>query len=78
MLPFEIPAQDDKHIVTSGGTGFGVMAILVGIERGFITRQEGFERLDHLVDWLADADRFHGVWPHWMDGELTGFTWALA
>ena len=61
--------QNDKHIVTSGGTGFGVMAILVGIERKFITRQEGYERLNKLVDWLGNADRFHGAWPHWMNGE---------
>jgi len=61
--------QNDKHIVTSGGTGFGLMAILVGIERGFISRQEGFERLNKLVDWLGKADRFHGAWPHWMNGE---------
>ena len=61
--------ENDKHIITSGGTGFGVMAILVGIERKFITRQQGFDRLDKLVDWLGKADRFHGVWPHWMNGE---------
>jgi hypothetical protein len=61
--------ENDKHIVTSGGTGFGVMAILVGIERGFITREQGAERLNKLVDWLAKADRFHGVWPHWLNGE---------
>jgi hypothetical protein len=61
--------DNDKHIITSGGTGFGVMAILVGIERKFISRQEGFERLTKLVDRLAKADRFHGVWPHWLNGE---------
>jgi hypothetical protein len=61
--------QNDKHIITSGGTGFGVMAILVGIERNFITRQQGYERLAKLVDWLAKSDRFHGVWPHWLNGE---------
>lgn len=61
--------ENDKHIITSGGTGFGVMAILVGIERKFITREQGFERLSKLVDWLAKADRFHGVWPHWLNGE---------
>src|SRR5688572_20251160 len=61
--------EDDKHIVTSGGTGFGVMAILVGIERKFITREQGFDRLTKLVDWLEKADRFHGVWPHWLNGE---------
>lgn len=61
--------DNDKHIITSGGTGFGVMAILVGIERKFITREEGFERLSKITDWLAKADRFHGVWPHWLNGE---------
>jgi hypothetical protein len=65
----DIYPQNDKHIVTSGGTGFGVMAILAGIERKFITRQEGFQRLSKLVNWLERADRFHGAWPHWMNGE---------
>ena len=61
--------DNDKNIVTSGGTGFGVMAILVGIERKFITRAEGLERLTKLVGFLEKADRFHGAWPHWMNGE---------
>jgi len=60
-------------LVTIGGSGFGVMSILVGIERGFITRQEGVERLEKIVDFLENADRFHGVWPHWMNGN-TGAT----
>jgi hypothetical protein len=56
------------NLVTSGGTGFGLMAILVGIERGFITRQQGIERFTKIVDFLGQADRFHGAWSHWMDG----------
>ncbi len=60
--------QNDQHIVTTGATGFGVMAILTGIERNFITRAQGFERLQQITDFLAKADRFHGAWPHWMDG----------
>jgi hypothetical protein len=55
-------------VVTSGGSGFGIMAIVVGIERGFITRQQGIERLDKILGFLETADRFHGVWPHWMNG----------
>jgi len=55
-------------IVTIGGSGFGIMSILVGIERNFITKQEGIERLQKIVDFLETADRFHGVWPHWMNG----------
>jgi len=61
--------QNDKHIVTIGGGGFGVMAILVGIERKFITREEGRQRLDKIVGFLEKADRFYGAWPHWLNGE---------
>lgn len=61
--------HNDQNVVTTGGSGFGVMAILVGIERGFITRQEGFERLNKIADYLEKADRFHGAWSHWIYGE---------
>lgn len=61
--------ENDQPIVTSGGSGFGVMAILVGIERGFITREAGRERLEKIVHFLETADRFHGAWPHWWNGE---------
>ncbi|HEX2394329.1 MAG TPA: glucoamylase family protein [Bacteroidales bacterium] len=57
-------------VVTSGGSGFGMMAILVGIERGFITRQEGFERLNTMVNFLIkpSTNKFHGAFPHWLNG----------
>ena len=61
--------ENDKMVVTSGGGGFGVMAILVGIERGFITRAQGIDRFDRIVKFLETADRFHGAWPHWWNGE---------
>lgn len=61
--------QNDKNVVTLGGSGFGVMAILVGVEHGFITREEAFTRYRKIVDFLAKADRFHGAWPHWLHGE---------
>jgi len=61
--------QDDKHIVTSGGSGFGIMALVVGIERGFINREQGMERFGRIMNFLESADRFHGVCPHWWDGE---------
>jgi hypothetical protein len=60
--------QNDQDVVTLGGSGFGVMAILVGLERGFITREQALERYRKIVDYLAKADRFHGAWPHWFDG----------
>ncbi|HDP55483.1 MAG TPA: beta-glucosidase, partial [Bacteroidetes bacterium] len=57
-------------VVTSGGSGFGMMAILVGIERSFITREEGFERLNTIVNFLSNSkiDRFHGAFSHWING----------
>jgi hypothetical protein len=61
--------ENDKNVVTTGGGGFGVMAILVGMERKFITRKQGFDRLAKIVSFLEKADRFHGAWPHWMYGE---------
>ena len=56
-------------IVTTGGTGFGVMALIVGVHRGYITREEGVNRLLKIVSFLQFADRFHGVFPHWMNGK---------
>ena len=56
------------NVVTTGGTGFFIMGIPVAIERGFISRPEGVERIETIVNFLAEADRFHGVWPHWMNG----------
>ncbi len=56
------------NLVTIGGSGFGIMAMIVAVERGFITRSEAVERWETITSFLAKADRFHGVWPHWMDG----------
>jgi hypothetical protein len=60
-------------IVVSGGSGFGVMAIIVAVERGWITRQEAVERLTKITEFLLGADAFHGMLPHFMDG-ATGKT----
>ncbi len=55
--------------VTSGGSGFGLMGIIVGIERGFITREEGVARLNKIITFLdEESDRFHGAWSHWLNG----------
>lgn len=61
--------QNDQTVVTTGGSGFGIAGLIVGIERGFIPRADGVTRLHQIVDYLAKADRFHGVWSHWIYGE---------
>jgi hypothetical protein len=56
-------------IVTSGGSGFGIMAIIVGISRQFITRDEGLQRMQKIVSFLKNtAQTFHGAYPHWLNG----------
>lgn len=58
-------------IVTTGGTGFGIMALIVGMERNFISRQEGLDHFAKILSFLETADRFHGAWSHWVNG-VTG------
>lgn len=55
-------------VVTTGGSGFGIMALIVGVERGFISRAEALDRMDKILAFVETADRFHGVWPHWLNG----------
>lgn len=57
------------EVVTSGGSGFGIMAILSGIHRGYVSRTEGFRRMEKIITFLEKADRFHGAYPHWWNGE---------
>lgn len=58
----------DDRIIATGASGFGIMALIVGVDRHFITRQQGLDRLLTITHFLAQADRFHGAWPHFMDG----------
>ncbi|KAA6440591.1 beta-glucosidase [Dyadobacter flavalbus] len=56
-------------VVTSGGSGFGIMTIPVAIERKFITRAQGLERLQKITGFLKDkTQKFHGAFPHWING----------
>ncbi len=56
------------NLVTTGGTGFGIMAMLAGAERGWLERDEVLQRMLQIGNFLKDADRFHGAWSHWIDG----------
>jgi exo beta-1,2-glucooligosaccharide sophorohydrolase (non-reducing end) len=58
----------DDRIVATGATGFGIMALIVGVDRGFITREQGLQRLRQILDFLEKAPRYHGAWPHFLNG----------
>jgi hypothetical protein len=54
-------------IITTGGTGFGIMALIVGAERKYFTRNEAYKTIEKMVAFLEKAERFHGAWAHWYD-----------
>lgn len=60
--------QDDADVITTGGSGFGIAGLVVAMERDFISREDGVNRLLQIADYLATADRYHGVWSHWIHG----------
>jgi hypothetical protein len=74
MARESIPGDD--RIVATGASGFGIAALVVGVDRGFITRSEGIERLTKIVGFLEHAQRYHGAWSHYMDGS-TGRTMSV-
>ena len=56
-------------LVTSGGSGFGIMAMIAGVSRNFITKPQGFSRIQTIVSFLRNtAQTFHGAFPHWLNG----------
>jgi hypothetical protein len=58
----------DERIVPTGATGFGIMALIVGVDRGFITREQGIQRLTQILDFLEKVPRYHGALPHFLNG----------
>jgi Putative glucoamylase len=66
----------DERIVATGASSFGILALVVGSSRGFITREQAEERLTKIVSFLERAQRYHGAWSHYMDG-ATGKNHAL-
>lgn len=62
-----------EETTTTGGTGFGIMALIVAVERGWITRDTAVGHLRKMLRFLRRADSYHGVYPHWLHG-ATGKT----
>jgi len=58
----------DENLVALGASGFGVLALIAAVSRGFVSRDAAITRLLQMLTFLENADRFHGVWPHFLDG----------
>lgn len=68
-----VTAKYGHEAVTTGGSGFGVMAIVAGVSRGWIDRAEAAGRIWSMVRFLLKCDSYHGIWPHFLNGD-TGRT----
>lgn len=68
---------EGNFIVTTGGTGFGIMAMVVGVNRHFITREAAIRQISKIADFLDTCDRYHGAWSHWYNGN-TGKTFPFS
>ncbi len=62
-----------NEVVTTGGTGFGIMSVIVATDRGWIKRDTAARFLLKMVNFLLKADSYHGAFPHWLNG-ATGKT----
>ena len=63
-----------SETVTTGGTGMGLLTIMVGAQRGFVTRSDAANRILQILTFLdTAATRYHGAWSHHMNG-TTGAT----
>src|SRR5579863_8468348 len=63
----------DDRVVATGASGMAICALIVGVDRGFVMRAQGLERMEKILSFLETADRYHGAWSHYMDG-ATGKT----
>jgi hypothetical protein len=56
-------------VVTTGGSGFGIMAMIAATQRGFISRQQALTRLITITTFLSNqTTRYHGAFSHWING----------
>ncbi|MGB3228615.1 MAG: glucoamylase family protein [Saprospiraceae bacterium] len=56
-------------IVTTGGSGFGIMGIVIATERGWISRSEAVDRILKIMNFIeTNVQKYHGVLPHWLNG----------
>lgn len=70
--------RDIRRLCTTGATGMGMFNLVVGVERGFITRDEGARWALQMLRFLSEkAERFHGAFSHWLNGD-TGKTRKFA
>lgn len=64
-LPFRMK---DQAIVSTRETGFALLSMLIGVERGFVSRNIFVNRVRRIVDFLEDAPNKYGILASFYDG----------
>jgi len=64
-------------IITTGGTGFGIMALVAGAERKYFSRNDAFKTIEKIITFLEKTERYHGAWSHWYDA-TTGKSFSFS
>ena len=59
----------DPHMIATGASGFGIYSLVVAAHRNFIPREQVAAHLSKILGFLEHADKFHGVFPHYMNGQ---------
>ncbi|WP_298821385.1 glucoamylase family protein [Chloroflexus sp.] len=54
-------------IASIASVGFGLTALIVGVERGYITRDEGYERASGTLQTLTRMESVEGFYYHFVD-----------
>lgn len=72
-----VAGYDISETVATGGTGFGIMAMIAGAERGFLPQNAVVARIAQIAAFLENSPRYRGAFPHWLNG-TTGQTIAFS
>ena len=72
---FAFNSSTDRTTLTTGATGMGIMNLIIGVERGWISREDAAAHVMKIAEFLDKADRYHGSWSHWYtsDGKTAAF-----
>lgn len=65
-----------EGIASTAAVGFGLTAYPIGVEKGYIPYQEGFDRANGTLDTLLAMDRVEGFYYHFVEMETGKRAWS--
>lgn len=65
-----------QGIASIASVGFGLTAYLVGVEKGYVSYEEAYDRVDQTLDTLLEMDREEGFYYHWVNMDDAERAWS--